>query len=112
LIEIAKEVEKHPGPNSHSYANFQQENLRRQLVLAVEVLKQRPQIGHRVVDCLRTIPVGLPSRKRFLVALARRVLPIFQSLPVKTVKYPGNAAAERLEFFQINSVRSFRGSRV
>ena len=78
------------------------------MVLGFQLLKQRPEISDGIGDGLRLVPVGEAARKRLLIALARRLLPILQTIPIQRVELPHDAVAQRLKILQRQPVRRLR----
>src|SRR5207249_8539284 len=103
-VEITKAVQPHSGPLARSHSDFQNENLRRKLLLIFEVLEQSPEVGYRIGDGERMIRVGLPAGKRFLEPTPRRFLPQREVVPKKVVKSPDDTGPRRREWPEINAL--------
>src|SRR5260221_592257 len=79
LIEFPKFRQPKPAADSGSHADFQNKNLRGQLLLRIKVAQQGPKITDAIRDGLRLMPIGLAAWQCLLITPAGRLLPILQT---------------------------------
>src|SRR3989304_5154410 len=99
-VQLAKAVEPEGRARPRPHADFQDENLRRQLPVLVEVAEQRPEVGHRTGDGDGVVRIGPAARQRLLEPPPRYLLPRRQVLPEEPVETPDEALPQGDELFQ------------
>jgi hypothetical protein len=99
-VQSAKGIEPKFGSGAEADTDFQDEDFRRELLMEIEILEKRPEIGHAVGDGVGMIGVGLAAREGQFIAAACGSLPVGELVPVEAVELPSDAVTKATEVLE------------
>src|SRR2546425_8256737 len=103
-IEGVKTVEPCARTTARADANLHREDLRRQLVMAFEILEQGPEVRNRVCNSLRVIGIRRSTRQRLFKSLAGSGLPKGKVLPEQVVESPDQTGTDWSKRLEVNAL--------
>src|SRR5262245_6831095 len=103
-VQRAETVEPGGRSMSCSNADLERKNFLGKLIVALQILKQSPEVRHGVSYSFRMISVRSTARQCLFESVARRVFPQRQVLPEEMVKTPDHAPSSWCKWLQIDAL--------